>query len=63
MRHICVRLDKRRDLSYFAFTPSAEMDVEVFFFALRHAPLHLRKLEDAPYEPGFRRAEITLQRG
>jgi hypothetical protein len=31
MRHICVRLDKRRDLSYFAFTPSAEMDVEVFF--------------------------------
>ena len=31
MRHICTRAYKRRDLAYFAFTPSGEMDVEVFF--------------------------------
>ena len=31
MRYACARLDKRRDLSYFTFTPSGEMDVEVFF--------------------------------
>ena len=31
MRHAYALAYKRRDLSYFTFTPSTEMDVEVFF--------------------------------
>jgi hypothetical protein len=43
MRSICARLDKRRHLSSFAFTPSAAMGVEVFF-----CPSHGGRAQCAP---------------
>jgi hypothetical protein len=36
MRHVRARVYKPRGLSYFAFTPSGEMDVEVYFFCPSH---------------------------
>ena len=50
MRRVYARLDKRRRLSFFTFTPSAEMDMEVFFCPShgRRDRLHLEQLEDAP---------------